>query len=104
MIISTLENVPDKKIKKILGIVKGSTIRSKHIGRDIMAGLTSIIGGELKGYTEMINEARDEAIGRMVEEGKKLNADAIIGVRLTTSQVVQGAAEVVAYGTAVNLK
>ncbi len=104
MIITTTDYIPGKKVKEILGIVKGSIVKAKHIGKDIMAGLINIIGGELKGYTEMINEARDEAIKRMEQEAKKLKADAIINVRLTTSEVTQGAAEVLAYGTAVKLK
>jgi len=104
MIITTTDYIPGKKVKEILGIVKGSTVKAKHIGKDIMAGLINIIGGELKGYTEMINEARDEAIKRMEQEAKELNADAIINVRLITSEIMQGAAEIVAYGTAVKLK
>lgn len=104
MIITTTENVPGKQVQKILGIAKGSTIRAKHLGRDFMAGLKHLVGGELKGYTEMLTEAREEAIKRMEAEAKKLDADAIINVRLLTAEVMQGAAEVLAYGTAVKLK
>jgi len=84
-----------------LGLVRDNTIRAKHVGKDIVAGLRNIVGGELKEYTEMISEAREESIAKMEEEAKKLGADAIIGVRITTSQVAAGAAEILAYGTAV---
>jgi len=103
MIITTSETIPGHKVKEILGIAKGSTIRAKHIGRDIMAGFKHIVGGEIKGYTEMLSDARDEAIKRMEENAKKMGADAVINVRLTTAAVMQGAAEVLAYGTAVKL-
>ena len=104
MIITTTENVAGKKVSKILGIVRGNTIQSRHIGRDIMAGFKTIIGGEIKSYTEMISKARDEAISRMEEEAAKLGADAIVMVRLSTSSVMPQAAEVLAYGTAVKLE
>src|SRR3989344_762573 len=104
MIFSTSETIPGREIKEVLGLVKGSTIRAKHIGKDIMAGFKTLVGGEIKGYTEMLNEARDEAMTRMEQEAKKLNADAIIAIRLGTSGIMQGAAEVLAYGTAVKLK
>ena len=103
MIISTTDYIANKKIKETLGIVKGSTVRAKHLGIDIMATLKQLVGGELKGYTEMVNAARDEAVKRMVEEAKKLKADAIVNVRFATSDVMQGSAEVMAYGTAVKL-
>jgi uncharacterized protein YbjQ (UPF0145 family) len=103
MIITTTATIPEKKIKEILGIVRGNTIRARHIGRDIMAGLKTIIGGEIKSYTKMISDARDEAYSRMEEEAKSLNADAIVNVRFVTAEVMQGAAEVLAYGTAVKL-
>jgi len=103
MINSTTENVPNKEVKEILGIVKGSTVRAKHVGKDIFAGLKSIVGGELGAYTELLNEAREEAFGRMNSEAQKLNADAIINVRMTTSSVMQTAAEILVYGTAVKL-
>jgi uncharacterized protein YbjQ (UPF0145 family) len=103
MIITTTENIPGKNVSKILGVVKGNTIRSRHVGRDIMAGLKTIVGGEIKSYTEMISSAREEAISRMSEEAEKLGADAILMVRFTTSSVMPQAAEVLAYGTAVKL-
>jgi len=103
MILSTTNKIPDKEVKEVLGLVKGNTIRAKHIGKDIVAGLRNIVGGELKEYTEMISEAREEAISRMIKDAEKMGADAIIGVRLTTSQVAAGAAEILAYGTAVKL-
>jgi len=101
MIITTTFDVPGKKIGKILGLVKGNTIRARHVGRDIMASLKTIVGGEIKSYTQLLNSARDEAITRMKQEAKKLNADAVVGVRMTTNNVMQGSAEVLAYGTAV---
>ena len=103
MIITTTETIPDKKIREILGIVKGNTIRARHIGSDILAGLRQIVGGEIKGYTKMITEAREEALQRMIQEAEKLKADAIVNVRFATSEVMQGSAEVLAYGTAVKL-
>ena len=104
MIITTTETIPGKRIDKVLGIVKGNTIRARWFGRDIVAGLKTLVGGEIKSYTEMMTKAREEAIERMVEEAKKLKADAIVGVRFTTSEVMQGSAEMLAYGTAVKLK
>ncbi len=104
MIMTTVEAVPDKKIVAHFGIVTGSTVRSKHFGRDIFAGLKNIIGGELKGYTELMEETRDEATERMVAQATKLGANAIIGVRYATSDVAPGAAEVFAYGTAVKVE
>jgi len=104
MIITTTETVPGKNIKEILGIVKGNTIRARHIGSDIMAGLRQIVGGEIKGYTKMITDSREEAYDRMIEEAKKLKADAVVNVRFVTSEVMQGAAEILVYGTAVKFK
>ena len=104
MIIVNTENIAGKTVVETLGIVKGGTIRAKHIGKDIFAGLKSIVGGELVGYTEMISEAREEAIERMTKEAEELKADAIVNVRFSTSQVMTGAAEVMAYGTAVKVK
>jgi uncharacterized protein YbjQ (UPF0145 family) len=104
MIIVNTDKIEGKKITKTLGLVKGNTIRAKWLGRDIMAGLKQIVGGELKGYTEMMTEAREQAINRMIGEAKKLKADAIINVRFTSSQVMQSAAEILVYGTAVKLK
>ena len=103
IIITTGNEIPGKKIIKILGVVKGSTVRARNIGRDIGAGFRSIIGGEVKTYTEMTQNARDEAYNRMVNEAVDLNANAIIAVRFTTSMVMQGASEMLAYGTAVRI-
>jgi len=101
MIITTTETVPDKKIVRTLGLVRGNTIRARHVGRDIMAGLRNIVGGEIVEYTKMLAEAREQALDRMVEEAEKLGANAIVCVRFTTSYVMGGAAELLAYGTAV---
>ncbi len=103
MIISNTENVPGKTIVEFYGIVNGSTVRAKHIGRDIMAGFKNIVGGELTGYTELLIEARTEAIERMTEQANAMGANAIVNVRFTTSSVAQGAAELFAYGTAVKV-
>jgi uncharacterized protein YbjQ (UPF0145 family) len=104
IITSTTAEIPNKKVTQILGIVKGSTIRARHVGRDIAAGFKNIIGGEIKSYTQMISQSREEAFNRMVNEAVDLKADAIINVRFVTSMVMQGAAEILAYGTAVKLK
>ena len=101
MLILTTDTVPGKNIKEVIGLVKGSTIRAKHIGKDIGASFKQIVGGELTGYDEMLTEARKIAIARMVEEAESQGANAIIGFRLTSASVMQGAAEVIAYGTAV---
>ena len=103
MIISNTENIPGKTIVEFYGIVNGSTVRAKHIGRDIMAGFKNIVGGELTGYTELLIEARTEAIERMTEQANAMGANAIVNVRFTTSSVAQGAAELFAYGTAVKV-
>jgi uncharacterized protein YbjQ (UPF0145 family) len=104
MIITNIPLVPGMKIVEHYGLVSGSTVRAKHIGRDIMASLKNIIGGELKGYTELLNEARNEALNRMIKQAEKLGANAIINVRFSTSSVAQGAAELYAYGTAVKVE
>lgn len=104
MLISTSESIHGKTIVETLGIARGSTVRSKHIGRDIMAEVKSIVGGELKGYTEMLAESREHAIYRMKEDACSLGADAVVAVRMNTAQVLDGAAEIIAYGTAVKLK
>jgi uncharacterized protein YbjQ (UPF0145 family) len=104
MIISTTNEVPGKTVKESMGIVIGNTIRAKHIGKDIGAGLRSLVGGELKGYTDMLSEARSEALKRMIQDAKKKGADGVIGVRLATASVMAGSAEILAYGTAVKLK
>lgn len=103
IIITTSENIPGKKIKKILGVVRGNTVRSRNIGHDIFAGLKNIVGGEIKTYTELISQSRDEAYNRMVENAKKIGADAVINMRFATSTVMAGASEMLAYGTAVKL-
>jgi uncharacterized protein YbjQ (UPF0145 family) len=103
VIISTTENIPGHNVKKFFGVVSGSTVRAKHIGRDIMAGLKNLIGGELKGYTELLQESRDDALARMVQEAESLGANAVVNVRFSTSSIAQGAAELFAYGTAVQV-
>ncbi len=101
MILTTLETIPGKQIVRICGLVRGNTVRAKHIGKDIFAGLKQIVGGEIKGYTEMMTESREQAIERMVAEAEALGANAVVGMRLTTADVMQSASEVLAYGTAV---
>jgi len=104
MIITTTEQVPNKEIVEILGIARGSTVRARNIGRDIFAGLKNIVGGEISEYTKLQAQSREQALDRMVKDAERLNADAIINVRLTTSMIMQGVAEILAYGTAVKLK
>ena len=104
MIIVNTDFVQGKKIVETIGIVRGNTIRAKHVGKDIVAGLRQLVGGELKEYTEMLTEARKESMQRMAEEAKALGADGIINVRYTTSQVMASAAEILVYGTAVKLE
>ena len=101
MLILTIENIPGKEIKEIKGLVKGSTVRCKNIGKDITASFKNSVGGEMTGYNEMLTEARQIAIGRMVDEAEAIGANAIIGMKLMSSAVAAGAAEMVAYGTAV---
>lgn len=101
MIITNIETVPGQTIVKHLGMVSGNTVRSKHAGRDLMAGLKNLFGGELKGYTELLTESREEAIERMVKQAQAVGANAVVNVRLSTSSVAAGAAELFAYGTAV---
>ena len=101
MIVTTTENIPNREIIEILGIARGSTVRARNIGRDIFAGLKNIVGGEIEEYTKLQAEAREQALQRMIEDAKKLNADAIVNVRIATSLIMQGASEVMAYGTAV---
>lgn len=101
MILTNVETVPGRTIVEHYGLVQGSTIRAKHVGRDIMASLKNLVGGELKGYTELMQEARQQAVNRMVAQAMELGANAIINVRFTTTSVSQGAAEMLAYGTAV---
>lgn len=104
MILTNIESIPGKTIAEHYGLVQGSTIRAKHFGRDLMAGLKNIVGGELKGYTELMIEARQQASDRMVQQAEELGANAIINVRFTTTSVSQGAAEMLAYGTAVRFE
>ena len=101
MIIITSDQVDGKKIVKTIGMVKGNTIRARHLGRDIMAGLRGVVGGEISEYTKMMAEAREQAIQRMVEDAEKQGANAIIGMRFTTSMVMTSASEILAYGTGV---
>ncbi len=101
MLTSNLEIVPGRRILKHLGLVQGSTVRAKHVGRDLMAGLKNIFGGELKGYTELLHESREEALERMLEQARAVGANAVLNIRFSTSSVAQGAAELFAYGTAV---
>ncbi|MBE0430573.1 MAG: YbjQ family protein [Dehalococcoidia bacterium] len=103
MIVVTTDSIEGKRITETLGLVRGSTIRARHMGRDIMAGLRNIVGGEVKDYTVMLAQAREEAIQRMIEQAEKMGADAIVGTRFVTSMVMSGAAEMVAYGTAVKV-
>lgn len=104
MIVSNLEVIPGKRIQKHLGLVQGSSVRAKHVGRDLMAGLKNIFGGELKGYTELLQESREEASTRMLQQAKAIGANAVLNVRFSTSSVTAGAAELFAYGTAVVLE
>jgi len=101
MIIITSDNVPGRKIVKTLGLVKGNTIRARHIGRDIMAGLKNIVGGEIEEYTKMLAESREQSLDRMTEGAEEMGANAVVCLRFTTSAIMGGAAELLAYGTAV---
>lgn len=103
MILTNLEQVPGMAIVEHYGLVQGSTIRAKHVGRDIMAGFKNIFGGELKGYTELLSESRAEAVHRMVEQAIQAGANAVINIRFSTASIAQGAAEILAYGTAVKV-
>ena len=104
MILTNIEVVPGRRVVRHFGLVQGSTIRAKHFGRDFAAGLKNIVGGELKGYTELLQESRSEATSRMVAQARNLGANAVVNVRFTTSSVAQGASEILAYGTAVLLE
>ena len=101
MQLSNLENVPGHQIIRQLDVVYGSTVRSKHVGRDLMAGLKNIVGGELKGYTELLEESRQEAMQRMIDKAQALGVNAIVAIRFSTSNIAQGASELFVYGTAV---
>jgi len=104
IVISTTNEVPGKKVAQILGVVKGNTVRARNLGRDIGAGFKNLIGGEIRTYSEMTSNSRDEAFNRMVNEAVDLGADAVIGMKFMTSMVMAGASEMLAYGTAVKLK
>ena len=101
--LSNTETIPGKTIVEFYGVVSGNTVRAKHIGRDIMAGLKNIVGGELVGYTELLQDSRQEALERMVEQARSVGANAVVNVRFATSSISQGAAELFAYGTAVRV-
>ena len=103
MILSNTEEIPGRTTREFYGVVTGSTVRAKHIGRDFMASLKNLVGGELKGYTELLQEARQEALDRMSEQARSIGANAVVNVRFSTSSVAQGAAELFAYGTAVRV-
>ncbi|MGB5924527.1 MAG: YbjQ family protein [Dehalococcoidia bacterium] len=103
MIVVTTGQIEGKRITETLGLVKGSTIRARHMGHDIMAGLRNVVGGEVKDYTVMLAQAREEALQRMVEQAEKMGANAVVGTRFATSMVMSGAAEMLAYGTAVKV-
>ncbi len=104
MVLSNIEEIPGRRIVEFFGVVSGSTVRAKHVGRDIMASLKNIVGGELKGYTELLGEARQEAMDRMVQQAESVGANAVVNIRFSTSSVAQGAAELFAYGTAVRVE
>jgi uncharacterized protein YbjQ (UPF0145 family) len=104
VIITNIEIIPGKTVVKHLGMVQGNTVRAKHVGRDIMAGFKNIFGGELKGYTELLQEAREESVARMTQQAEAIGANAVINVRFSTSSITAGAAELFAYGTAVILE
>ena len=101
MLLSTTETIKGKKIVKHLGLVRGNTIRARHLGRDILAGLRNVVGGEIKDYTKMMGESREQAIDRMIEDAQNLGANAIVEIRFATSMVMQMAAEILVYGTAI---
>ncbi|MEC4686085.1 MAG: YbjQ family protein [Nitrospirota bacterium] len=104
MILTNIETIPGKKIAEHFGIVSGSTVRAKHVGRDIMAGLKNIVGGELKGYTELLQDSRKQAMERMIKQAEQFGANAVINIRFATSSVTQGASELFVYGTAVRVE
>lgn len=104
MIVTTTESIPNREIEQILDIARGSTVRARNIGNDIMASLKNIVGGEVEEYTKLQAESREQAMNRMIKDAERLGADAIVGFRITSSTVMQGASEILAYGTAVKLK
>jgi uncharacterized protein YbjQ (UPF0145 family) len=101
MIVTTTEDLPGRRVVRILGLVRGNTIRARHLGRDIQAVIRNVTGGEIREYTKMLAESREQALDRMTEEAEALGANAVVGVRFTTSMVMSGAAEIMCYGTAV---
>ena len=101
MIVVTTDSIPGKRVVKTLGLVKGNTIRARHIGKDILAGLKGLVGGEIAEYTKMVAESREQCLDRLVEEAEALGANAVVGIRFTTASMMQSAAELLAYGTAV---
>ncbi len=103
MIVTTTDTVPGKEIKEVLGICRGSTVRARNFGRDILAGFKNMVGGEIEGYTKLQAESREQALQRMTQDAEKLGADAVVNVRFATSTIMQGASEILAYGTAVKL-
>lgn len=104
ILMSNTETIPGREIVQFHGVVTGNTVRAKHIGRDIMAGLKNIVGGELKGYTELLQDSRQEATNRMIQQAQSMGANAVVNVRFATSSIAQGAAELFAYGTAVSVR
>ena len=104
MIISNTESIPGRRIVEFYGVVTGNTVRAKHVGRDIMAEIKNIVGGELKGYTELLQDSRKEATDRMIEQAESMGANAVVNIRFATSSISQGAAELFAYGTAVKVE
>jgi len=104
MILVSTESIPGTNVVEVFGLVSGSTVRAKHLGRDIAAGLKNIVGGELTGYTELLNDSRQEALARMIAQAESMGANAIVNIRFATSSVAQGAAELFAYGTAVRVE
>ena len=104
MILSNTESIPGREIVEFYGVVTGNTVRAKHVGRDIMAGLKNIVGGELGGYTELLADSREEATSRMIKQAESMGANAVVNVRYATSSISQGAAELFAYGTAVRVR
>ena len=104
MITKTTDFIPNKEIVEVLGIARGSTVRARNVGRDIFAGLKNIVGGEISEYTKLQAQSREQALNRLIEDAKKLDADAIINIRFMTSMVMQGASEILAYGTAVKIQ
>ena len=103
MIISTTDNIPNKEITEILGVARGNSVRARHIGRDIFAGLKNIVGGEIEEYTKLLDLSREQALQRMINDAERMDADAIVNIRFTTSMVMQATSEILAYGTAVKL-